>query len=301
MWQAEHVAARLASFEIKTELVPMVSGGDTDMRPIDAKRQVGVFTKRIQIALTDDEADLAVHSLKDLPTEVNQDLVLACVPQREIVFDALVSKQSWTLDQLPENATVGTGSKRRMAQLKYHRPDLNVQPIRGNVQTRLSKLEGGEFDAIVLAEAGLTRLEMHDLPRTRFSLEKMLPAPGQGALAIEVRRGDQQTYAAARLIEDFDTRIAVTAERRLLSELNGGCLAPIAAHASLNDGTLVMDAVVLAVDGTERLDVHGECAIERPSEGESDEQAIKSAVKLAMDLASELASKGARELIQNAR
>ncbi len=150
LWQAEYVAQRLKEKGIDTVLVPMVSGGDTDMRPIDGTRQVGLFTKRIQQALLENEADIAVHSLKDLPTEQNPSLSLAAVPERETVVDSLVSKTSLRLDELPLEARVGTGSKRRAAQLRHRRPDLQVLPIRGNVQTRLGKLDEGEFDACLL-------------------------------------------------------------------------------------------------------------------------------------------------------
>ncbi len=191
MWQAEHVAARLGDHSIPTQIVPMVSSGDVDMRPIDGKRSVGVFTKRIQQALLDDEGDIAVHSMKDLPTEVHPELDMVATLERETVADCLVSPAGVDLDSLPQGARIGTGSRRRGAQLLRARPDLKILPIRGNVQTRLKKMHDGEYDAIVLADAGLERLAMHDLPRVRLSLDMMLPAPGQGALAIEVRRSDE--------------------------------------------------------------------------------------------------------------
>jgi hydroxymethylbilane synthase len=254
LWQAEHVAAGLSALDIATELVPMVSGGDTDMRPIDGTRQVGVFTKRIQEALLNNEADVAVHSLKDLPTEKNDRLVLAAVPQRETVADSLVSSAGWTFDQLPDGAKVGTGSRRRAAQLLNKRPDLVIEPIRGNVQTRLSKLESGEFDAIVLAEAGIIRLEMDGLARSQFEQSDMLPAPGQGALGIEVRSDDTIATDAIMRLNDIPARVAVTAERLLLASLHGGCLTPIAAYAEVVGDQLRLDAVVLSDDGKTRLD-----------------------------------------------
>ncbi|MFK8112364.1 MAG: hydroxymethylbilane synthase [Rubripirellula sp.] len=254
LWQAEHIAKLLSAAGVVTELVPMVSGGDTDMRPIDGTRQVGLFTKRIQQALLEDEADIAVHSLKDLPTEANERLLLAAVPERETVSDSLVSEACWTLSQLPQGARVGTGSRRRAAQLWSQRDDLVIEPIRGNVQTRLSKLESGEFDAIVLAEAGIARLEMHDLNRTQFSLSEMLPAPGQGALGIEVRRDDSDAIEAVASLEHIASRSAVTAERKLLAALHGGCLAPIAAFGSVTKDGLTLKAVALSQDGKQRID-----------------------------------------------
>lgn len=254
LWQAEHVAALLRDNGLDSILVPLVSGGDVDMTPIDGSRQVGVFTKRIQQALLDDEADVAVHSLKDLPTETDERLILAATPDRECVFDALVSTSGIAFADLPQNATIGTGSKRRAAQMLSLRPDLNVLPIRGNVQTRLSKLDEGEFDAIVLAEAGILRLRMADLPRRQFSLDDMLPAPGQGALGIEVRADDGASADAVAVLDQPATRIAVTAERLLLASLHGGCLAPIAAYAIANEDELKMTAVVLSPDGQSRID-----------------------------------------------
>jgi hydroxymethylbilane synthase len=239
------------------------------MRPIDGTRQVGLFTKRIQQALLEDEADIAVHSLKDLPTESHQRLTLAAVPARESVADCLVSPQSWTLGELPAGARVGTGSRRRAAQLLSLRPDLRIEPIRGNVQTRLAKLQAGEFDAIVLAEAGILRLELHELSRSTLPLTDMLPAPGQGALGIEVRRDDTDTLRAVAPLEEVETRAAVTAERQLLAALHGGCLAPIAALGRVEAGQVQADwgaatrlrltAVVLAPDGRERIDQ--ECSV----------------------------------------
>lgn len=293
LWQAEHVAAQLNSHGFETELVPLVSGGDTDMRPIDGTRQVGLFTKRIQQALIEHEADIAVHSLKDLPTEVDSRFVLAAVPARETVADSLVSPERWSLDDLPEGARIGTGSRRRAAQLLSKRPDLKVLPIRGNVQTRLTKLESGEYDAILLAEAGVVRLEMNDLPRTQFAFSEMLPAPGQGALGIEVRSGDS-AHEAVSLLDDPDTRACVVAERTLLASLHGGCLAPIAALATVKNATLTLDAVVLSHDGTTRLD---ECeSIEYRSENGCD-----IAQTLAERVSLSFIEKGAAELIQQQR
>ena len=294
IWQAEHVARLLASVGVESELVPLVSGGDTDMRPIDGTRQVGVFTKRIQQAVIDSEADVAVHSLKDLPTETDSRLVLAAVPERETVADSLVSSQSWTLVELPDRAIVGTGSRRRAAQLLNRRSDLRVEPIRGNVQTRLAKLDAGEFDAIVLAEAGLQRLKMDGLPRSRFSILEMLPAPGQGALGIEVRSTDDATIECVSKLDHPGTRAAVTAERALLAALHGGCLAPIAAYASVEANQLSLSAVVLSSDGSVRLDQRESMTLEH-----DDWTAI--AIELAARVSDDLLRRGAGELIEAAR
>ncbi len=294
LWQADHVAQLLASAGVRTELVPLVSGGDTDMRPIDGSRQVGVFTKRIQQALIDHDADLAVHSLKDLPTEVDERLTLAAVPERETVEDSLVSHDSWTLAELPQGARVGTGSRRRAAQLKSRRGDLNILPIRGNVQTRLSKLDDGEYDAIMLAEAGLLRLQMHGLARSLLTLDEMLPAPGQGALGIEVRADDDNALELVSVLDHRSTRAAVTAERQLLAALHGGCLAPIAALGRVVDNRITLQAVVLSSDGLERLEE------QRSLEFQADRwQPI--ATELATSVSDALIRRGARGLIESQR
>ena len=254
MWQAEHVAALLRTLGVATTIVPLVSSGDTDMSPIDGTRSVGLFTKRIQQALIDGEADIAVHSLKDLPTEPDDRFRLAAVPERETVEDCLISRHGGGLSNLPPHARVGTGSTRRIAQLRAARPDLDLQPIRGNVQTRLSKVESREFDAIVLARAGLLRLEMEHVATQTLPLELMLPAPGQGALAIEVRGEDETAWQAVSKLDDRHARLAVTAERAVLAALHGGCLAPIAAHGNwTNDTHLQLTALVLSADGSRRL------------------------------------------------
>ena len=291
LWQAEYVAELLAGQGFDSVIVPLVSRGDVDMSPIDGTRQVGMFTKRIQQALLDDEGDIAVHSLKDLPTEVDPRLRLAAVPARETVADCLVSAAAWTLDQLPQHARIGTGSRRRGAQLLSARSDLNILPIRGNVQTRLAKLEAGEFDAIMLAEAGLIRLQMDDLPRSQLSLEQMLPAPGQGALGIEVRSEDDETIQAVASLDDAAARAAITAERTLLASLHGGCLAPIAAFAEIVDATqLRLRAVVLGGDGSERLD-------EIESITWDVENPIRCGKQLADLVTERMVDRGARELI----
>jgi hydroxymethylbilane synthase len=294
LWQAEYVATSLSAIGIPSELVPMVSGGDTDMRPIDGTRQVGVFTKRIQDALLQDEGDIAVHSLKDLPTETNPELTLAAVPERETVDDSLVSSDGWTFQQIPTGAMIGTGSRRRAAQILNKRPDLVVEPIRGNVQTRLAKLDSNEFDAIVLAEAGIVRLEMHDLSRSQFDRSDMLPAPGQGALGIEVRSDDSVAAAAVSQLNHIPTRAAVSAERILLAALHGGCLAPIAAYSEVTGHRLHLTAVVLSENGKTRLDENHQVAFDR-------EDWQSAAKELADHIAQKLIGRGADSLIRSQR
>lgn len=253
LWQANWVADQIRKLGYPTELVLLTSRGDTDQAPIDGTRGVGFFTKRIQQALLDGEADIAVHSLKDLPTETDPAFTLAAIPPRAAVGDCLISASEKTFAQLPPQAVIGTGSRRRAAQLLHHRDDVRVEPIRGNVQSRLQKLSDGLFDAIVLAEAGLSRLEMTQHVTERLPLEMMLPAPGQGALGIETRSDDQRTSDIAQQLDDAVTRAAVTAERKLLSHLSGGCLAPIAALGTVIGDSLHLKAVVLSADGKTRL------------------------------------------------
>ncbi len=296
LWQAEHVAQLLAANSVKTRLVPLASIGDIDMRPIDGTRQVGVFTKRIQQALTDDEADIAVHSLKDLPTQPDPRYALVAIPERETVYDSLVSPSGMALTELPPQARVGTGSRRRAAQLLWQRDDLRIEPIRGNVQTRLAKLKSEPFDAIILAEAGLLRLQMHDLPRVQISLDEMLPAPGQGALGIETRSDDVQARDSLAAVDHPATRAAVTAERTVLAKLHGGCLAPIAAYATVADQRLSLQSVVLSADGKERLIESESCELPKASN-----QWESIASDLATTVAGRLIDAGASELIAQVR
>lgn len=296
MWQAVHVAKLLKQVNVDTVIVPMVSSGDIDMRPIDGKRSVGVFTKRIQQALLENEGDVAVHSMKDLPTEKHPELTMIASPERETVSDCLVSPEGVSLDALPTNARIGTGSRRRAAQLLRVRPDLEILPIRGNVQTRLQKMNDGQYDAIVLAAAGIERLEMHELPRCTLPLDQMLPAPGQGALAIEVRANDPRASEVVRKINVPQSAACTLAERTLLSELHGGCLAPIAAHATFEEGQLSLVARVLSVDGTVCLEASGNA----PAEFESDSW-IGTSTTLGTQLSKQLISNGARELIEAGR
>ncbi len=253
-WQAGWVAARLTDAGFEVELVPMTTHGDThrgNFGPLDAP---GVFTKELQRALLAGEADVAVHSLKDLPTDEVPGLVLAAVPPRESVRDALCSRDGRPLERLSEGATVATGSLRRRTQLLHARADLRLADVRGNVDTRLKKLAAGEFDALVLAHAGLVRLGLESAICQLFEPEQFLPAVGQGALGIEACADDRATLSAVAALDDAATHRAIVAERALLAALRGGCSAPIGAWArTLAGGALRLDAVVLSADGRSRL------------------------------------------------
>lgn len=209
----------------------------------------GLFTKELEAALLSREVDAAVHSWKDLPVETAPGITVAAVPARDSAFDALVSAEGATLARLPEAARVGTSSPRRAAQLLACRPDLTLLPVRGNIDTRLRKLRSGEYDALVLASAGLTRLGLQAYITETFPLDVMLPAPGQGALAIQCRAEDQETRRLLEMIHDPSTFASVTAERTFLASLGGGCSLPIGAFAQKTDGQIILTGGVISPDG----------------------------------------------------
>lgn len=252
-WQAEWVAARLREHGFAVELLLITTQGDVRTGPLGQIGGEGLFTKEIQRALLADEVDLAVHSLKDLPTTPIPDLTLAAVPPREGIRDVLVSGSAKSIDELPPGAKVGTGSMRRRAQLLHRRPDLQLFDIRGNIDTRLRKLDEGEFDAILLAEAGLRRLGLAERIAYAIPPEVMYPAVGQGALGIETRANDEETQQTVAVLNDLATFSAVTAERSLLASLRAGCLAPVGAWGRMAEGQLRLDAVVVSPDGRERI------------------------------------------------
>jgi hydroxymethylbilane synthase len=249
------VAAQLTARGVTVELVPISTQGDVTTQPLGVIGGQGLFTKELQRALLDRRIDLAVHSLKDLPTLPVPGLSLAAVPPRESTRDVLVSAKADCLEALPAGARVGTGSNRRRAQLLNTRPDLQVSDIRGNVDTRLRKLDEGQFEAIVLAEAGLRRLGLDDRIAAVIPRSVMLPAAGQGALGIETRTDAVDTRSLLEPLDDRETHAAVEAERALLASLQAGCLAPVGVWARIEDGQLQLDAAVLSPDGCRRLAV----------------------------------------------
>jgi hydroxymethylbilane synthase len=248
LWQAEHIHARLTARGIESRIEIIRTTGDhiTDVSLAQLGKQTstkGLFTKELEDALLDGRIDLAVHSLKDLPTELPPGLALGAVPgPREDVRDALVGRP---LAGLAPGAKVGTSALRRQAQLQALRPDLVIESIRGNVDTRLRKLDEGQYDAIVLAAAGLRRLGWADRIAECFEPDQMCPAVGQGALAIETRAGDDRLF----VLDDLTVRSAVTAERALLKALGGGCQVPVGAHAEVRGDQLMLRAVVASPDG----------------------------------------------------
>lgn len=256
LWQAEYVKARLESLhsDLNVELVTMVTKGDkildTPLAKIGGK---GLFVKELESAMLEGRADIAVHSMKDVPMEFPEGLGLAVICERENPTDAFVSNTYEHLDQLPAGAIVGTSSLRREVQLRERRPDLVIKSLRGNVQTRLGKLDGGEYDAIILASAGLIRLELEERIRYRIPAEDSLPAGGQGAVGIECRMGDQATLDLLAPLNDEPTAIRVLAERALNRRLEGGCQVPIGCYAELEGDQVWLRGLVGRPDGTKVL------------------------------------------------
>ncbi len=286
--QAHGIANRLEAAGHRVEIVHIRTKGDQSTQPLSQAGGIGLFTKAIQQALLDQEIDFAVHSLKDLPTESIPGLTLAAVPERELVNDVIVTESGSALDQIPHGARIGTGSVRRRAQLLSQRSDLQVLDIRGNVDTRLEKLAVGDFEAIILAAAGLKRLGKIDDRCWHVPLKLMLPAVGQGALGIEARIDDAETIGSLSALNDPAARAAVTAERSLLQALTAGCLAPVGALGISSHDELQLSAAVFSQDGTQKI------AAERA--GRPDQ-----AQSLGHELAEELLSRGAGPLIQAAR
>ena len=236
LWQAEYVKARLEQAHpgLVVTLVPMVSRGDKLLdSPLSKIGGKGLFVKELETALLENEADIAVHSMKDVPMDFPEGLGLFCICEREDPRDAFVSNTFASLDDLPQGSIVGTSSLRRQAQLLTRRPDLEIRFLRGNVNTRLAKLDAGEYDAIILAAAGLIRLGFEDRITSAISIEDSLPAGGQGAVGIECRSVDTEIHALLAPLHHADTVVRVTAERALNKHLNGGCQVPIACYAVL--------------------------------------------------------------------
>ena len=287
-WQADWVAGELRKRGVEVELVLISTQGDVKTGPLGQIGGQGLFTKEIQRALLDRQIDLAVHSLKDLPTAEVAGLSLAAVPERESIADVLVCNSAKSLSELSKNAQVGTGSLRRRAQLLHQRPDLQMLEIRGNVETRLRKLDLGEYDALVLAQAGLHRLELDARIAGVLPLSVMLPAVGQGALGIETRADDASTRQHLAPLNHEAPYQSVIAERALLATLRGGCLAPVGAWGRVENSLLHLDGVVLSGDGRQRI---ASSASGLPS----------SAADLGQHVAEQLIAQGAEGLIAAAR
>ena len=255
-WQTKRVIQLLqaAHPDLECSEYVITTTGDRVLdRPLPEIGGKGLFTSELEDALLLGKVHAAVHSLKDLPVEDTPGIAIAAIPEREAAFDVLVSANGWTISNLPEGSRVGTCSLRRTAQLLAHRPDLTILPLRGNVDTRVRKVLNGDYDAIVLAQAGLTRLGLEAHISEVFPLDVMLPAPGQGALAVQCRANDTKTLELLASIHDPLTAAAVGAERAFLSGLGGGCSLPVAAFAQKNNGQIILTGAVISVDGKQAI------------------------------------------------
>lgn len=287
LWQAEYVAQRLKdeSSSLDVSLLEMTTRGDKILD--QALSKVGgkdLFVKEIEHALLDGRAEVAVHSLKDVPTELPEGLDITAYPPREDPSDALISPKGYTLDTLPEGARVGTCSLRRAAQVLRRRPDIRIEEIRGNVQTRLKRMDEQGMDATLLASAGLTRLGLSHLASQVFTPDICLPAIGQGILAVETRIDNPQVNSLVEALNDPHAKAAALAERAFLHRLEGGCQVPIAGHAQIKDGQIQLQGLVLSLDG--------QTVVEGERSGSMDE-----AVSVGTELADILLGQGAREIL----
>lgn len=251
IWQAEYVRDELLKKfpHLTIEFLPMTTKGDNFLQqPLQQIGGKGLFVKELEEAILDKRADLAVHSLKDVPYELPSGLMLGAYLPRASAFDAFVSQYYTSFEELPLGAKVGTSSLRRTQQLKYHRPDLNFQPVRGNLQTRLRKLDEGQYDALILAEAGLQRMGYANRIRHTFSAEQLLPAIGQGVIAIECRNSDDKLLHLLQAIHCAETAYCIQAERAFNTRLEGGCHMPIAAFARIFQGQIILKAYVASIE-----------------------------------------------------
>lgn len=304
LWQANHVAERLWQLHgIETEIVRIRTSGDRmQSAPVaQINEQIGaefggkgIFIKELEDALLANTVDLAVHSMKDVPTEIPAGLAFPAITRREDPRDCLISLSGRSLKGLPPGARVGTSSLRRQAQLRHHRPDLEVVDLRGNVDTRMKKLDGGEFDAIVLAIAGINRLGLAGRISQVLAEDVMLPAVGQGALGIETRATDLPTAELVAALDHSESRASITAERALLQALQGGCQVPLGAIATLRDGELHLEAGVFSAAGSEW--VRGS---ENGSPGEAGQVGIKLADAMIRQGAGKILRLAGRAIGQN--
>lgn len=289
LWQANYVKDSLQQLypDLTVELVLMVTKGDVILdSPLAKIGGKGLFVKELENALLNKEADIAVHSMKDVPMQFPEGLGLAVICKREDPRDAFVSNSYRTFSELPQGAVVGTSSLRRQCQLKALRPDLDIRSLRGNVGTRLSKLDNGDYDAIILASAGLIRLGLADRIASFIEVEQSLPAAGQGAVGIECRTDDVQVKQLLAPLADAETICCVLAERAMNNRLQGGCQVPIGGYAVLQQGQLYLRALVGDVDGSQIIRAEGKSAVEN-------------ADVLGVQIAEQLLAQGADKILQS--
>ena len=271
------------SFEFKT----ITTKGDTDTRPLFAMEQKGIFEKEIDRAVFDKEVDFAVHSLKDVPSQLDENLIIACIPKREAINDVLITRDGFDIDSIPSNSVIGSSSLRRAVQITRKRPDLNVKPVRGNIETRINKVVDGKFDGVVLAQAGITRLGT-SVKLSKLSLDDFPPSPGQGALAIVCREDDSKTLEILQQIEDPKSRKEIEAERALSDSVDSGCRFPVGAFAVSDSNLLTLKVAVYSMDGKKSIILE-----------KSDN--INNAIELGKSLGDELKDRGVSEIASNWR
>ncbi len=237
------------------QIKPITTKGDTDTRPLFTIDQKGIFEKEVDRAVALKEVDFAVHSLKDVPSELDENLVIASIPKREAVNDVFISSDGSTLDTIKAGSVIGTSSLRRAVQVSRKRPDVKVKPIRGNIETRIKKVSGGDYDAIVLARAGISRLRV-DVKHTVLSIDDFAPSPGQGAIAIVARADDTQTILMLKKIENPDSRLEIEAERSLSDYVDSGCRFPLGAYAKSMGTDMTLTVSAFSVDGKKSIQVN---------------------------------------------
>ena len=240
-----------SEYEIKT----ITTKGDTDSRPLFTIDQKGIFEKEIDRAAAQKEVDFAVHSLKDVPSQLDDNLILACIPKREAVNDIFISSDGSSLDKIKSGAVIGTSSLRRAVQISRKRHDVTVKPIRGNIETRIRKISGENYDAIVLAQAGISRLGV-GVKFSPLTIDDFSPSPGQGAIAIATRADDSKTISMLKKIEDADSRLEIEAERALSDYVDSGCRFPVGAYAKSNGSKMTLTVTAFSVDGKKSLQVN---------------------------------------------
>ena len=271
------------SFEFKT----ITTKGDTDTRPLFAMEQKGIFEKEIDRAVFEKDVDFAVHSLKDVPSQLDENLIIACIPKREAINDVLITRDGFDIDSIPSNSVIGSSSLRRAVQITRKRPDLNVKPVRGNIETRINKVVDGKFDGVVLAQAGITRLGT-SVKLSKLSLDDFPPSPGQGALAIVCREDDSKTLEILQQIEDPKSRKEIEAERALSDSVDSGCRFPVGAFAISDSNSLTLKVAVYSMDGKKSIILE-----------KSDN--IDNAIELGKSLGDELRDRGVSEIASNWR
>jgi hydroxymethylbilane synthase len=272
-----------SEFEIKT----ITTKGDTDSRALFTIDQKGIFEKEIDKAVAEKEVDFAVHSLKDVPSDISESLTIACIPRRESANDVLITKEGYNLKTIPSGAVIGTSSLRRAVQVSRIRHDVVVKPVRGNIETRINKVTDGKFDAIILAEAGISRLGL-DVKHSVLSTKDFPPSPGQGALAIVCRADDEKTISMLKKIEDPKSRTEIEAERALSEYVESGCRFPVGALATINSNILKLTVSAYSVDGKKAITLEKTGDIGKPRD-------------LGKDIGEELQKTGIAEIASNWR